>query len=123
MEKRTDVIGGRSYQTQFGYDDNDRLTTLTYPSGRVVKYEYDFADRITKVRDDTAPRDIATTFNYHPTGAPKSFKSGNNVVNSVEYDPERYWPTSVTAGPLSLTYGGHDDAGNIGSITDPRPPA
>lgn len=77
LATRTDAISGRSYQRSFGYDANDRLTTLTYPSGRQITYQYDTVNRITKVTDATASRDIATTFSYHPSGAPTAFTSGN----------------------------------------------
>lgn len=47
---RIDVIGGNSFATSYQYDSRDNVAQVTYPSGRVVQYQYDAASRITKVR-------------------------------------------------------------------------
>jgi RHS repeat-associated protein len=121
LATRSDTIGGRTYSRTYEYDASDRLTLLTYPSDRQVKYEYDNEGRITLVRDMTASRDIATDFVYHPSGAPTSFTSGNGIVNEIVYDPKRYWPRSVTAGDLHLSYDNYDLTGNVRTIGDNRP--
>jgi YD repeat-containing protein len=42
----------RRFTTTFRYEDGrDNLTHIVYPSGRVVEYLYDAANRITTVRD------------------------------------------------------------------------
>lgn len=120
LASRDDVVDGRAFVRVFEYDGNDNLTGITYPSGRHVTIGRDPANRITQIRDVTFGRDIATAFDYHPSGAVAGYTSGNGILNQITFDQVRYWPTSITAGPLGLTYVGHDAVGNITSIGDSR---
>jgi len=120
LASRDDVIDGRAFVRVFDYDGNDNLTGITYPSGRHVAIGRDGANRITQIRDVTFNRDIATAFNYHPSGAVAAYTSGNGIANQMTFHLERYWPTSITAGPLGLTYGLYDLVGNIMAIGDSR---
>jgi YD repeat-containing protein len=119
LKARQDNIGARAYGRTFEYDGNDNLMTLSYPSGRKVQYGYDSENRIVSVTD-VGHRDVATGFSYHPSGAVKSFASGNQVGNSFDYDVNRYWVRAIAAGSLSLGYG-YDHVGNATSIADSRP--
>jgi YD repeat-containing protein len=121
LRKRDDVIDGQAYTRVFGYDGNDNLTSIKYPSGRDVHFEYDSENRLLKVVDDTAARNVATNFIYHPSGAIASYTSGNGIANTVTYDPDRYWPRSIAAGALGLTYDTYDGVGNVLAIGDSRP--
>src|SRR5262249_45072503 len=63
----------------------------------------------------------ASGFQYHPSGAVTEFVSGNGVFNRFTYDAKRYWPKSISAGPLNLTYDYNGDGvGNVGTIADGR---
>jgi YD repeat-containing protein len=73
---RVDTLDGFQFTTTFGYDNNDNLTSIFYPSfgssgdRRRVAYEYDSEHRITRVRDLLVTRDFANNFSYHPSGSP-----------------------------------------------------
>jgi YD repeat-containing protein len=121
LQSRVDAISGRSYTTTLGYDGNDNLKTLTYASGRVVQYDYDDENRILRVgeTDSAGSRDVAYGFAYHPSGAVKQFTSGNHIDNVLDYDSQRYWVRSISAGAMSFGYD-YDNVGNVKSITDSR---
>src|SRR5206468_9853863 len=88
LKQRDDSTG---FTTQLDYFDNDNLKTIDYPSGRVVRYEYDVANRVTTVHDDTAGRDYATQLKYHPSGAISSYLAGNGSTHTTIFDDKRDW--------------------------------
>jgi YD repeat-containing protein len=118
---RNDSIDGLPTEETFDYDANDNLALITYASSRQIGYSYDSESRITLVRDVHSGRNLATSFAYHPSGALIEFTSGNGVVNRTDFDPNRYWPTSIRAGDLNLAYADYDGVGNVGAILDSRP--
>ncbi len=118
---RVDTITGHQFVTSVGYDDNDNLTDLGYPSGNHVTYVPDDNNRLIRVHDDTRGLEFANTFIYRPSGALASYTSGNGIVNTVAYNDNTEQPTHIisTGGVMDLTYG-YDAAGNVTSITDTR---
>ena len=90
---------------------------MTYPSGRVVSYDYDNADRVTHVAQ--SGQVWATSFGYHATGAIAAYTSGNGQTTAITYD-NRQRPDQLTSGPLSLNYD-YDQVGNVQAIDDGRP--
>jgi len=76
---------GVSYPVLHDYDLSGNPIQLTYPSGRKVSFEYDPLNRIGRILDDASP--IAT---YGFAGArPFSKTLGNNIVETMSYDPNR----------------------------------
>ena len=118
---RVDTIAGHQFVTRLGYDDNDNLTDLWYPSGNHVSYDPDDNNRLIRVHDDSRGLEFANTFIYRPSGAIASYTSGNGIVNTVEYNDNTEQPTHVVSSGsvLNLTYG-YDAVGNVTGITDTR---
>jgi YD repeat-containing protein len=122
LAHRRDVVGAYVFDSRYTYDGNDRLVSLTYPSGRVVGYERaDTEGRVTRVSETAAGRDYAFGITYHPSGALATYTAGNAMATTVTFDPGRYWVRSISTGPLQLTYRGYDGVGNVGGIADSRP--
>jgi YD repeat-containing protein len=118
LTSRTDVFGGRTFSTGYGYDGNDNLTEVRYPSLQRAVYSYDAGNRIILVTNGGATT-YASLFQYHPSGAPTSFRAGNGLTHSFTYD-NRYRLRILNSGAvLNLTYG-YDRLGNVLSISDPR---
>jgi YD repeat-containing protein len=125
---RTDHIGAVILQTQYGYDDNDNLMTLTYPSGQVVGYKYDDQDRVSEVNNGSpcggmANPCFANQFGYHSSGGVFKYTSGNGVAQTIQYDSNRYWVKDVKAAlgsvdKVHLALNAYDNVGNVTSITD-----
>jgi YD repeat-containing protein len=121
LAQRQDEIGGFAFTTTYGYNANDHVTTLTYPSGRIVRYDRDGAGRIMRVFETAASRDYAFGMAYHAAGALATYTAGNKIPTTNTYDPARYWARSITAGALQLTYSQYDAVGNVLTIRDSRP--
>jgi YD repeat-containing protein len=127
---RADTIDGKTFSAQYTYDDRDNLTSITYPSGRLVRYGYDAADRLVAICRASASLCDATTplaetyaraFEYEPSGALKAYTAGNGVVTTLTYDASRQWLRTITAVSggtrLDLTYD-YDPVGNVLGVTD-----
>lgn len=124
---RTVTVDGYRFTTTYGYDANDNLTSIWYPSlgtsgdRRRVGYDFDAEHRLSRVFDQLVTRDFATNFDYHASGALLAYRAGNNVQSTFTYDPNRHWMTSLNIGGLwSLQYLNYDGVGNVRSITDSR---
>jgi len=117
---RRDVVSGQSFESRYQYDTLDRLTQITYPSGRFVAYEYDAEGRPSIVRNNGAV--FANVFTYSDSGKLTGYTTGA-VAHTVAYDT-RDRIQRITAGPaptgLDLTYT-YDPASQVRGITDARP--
>jgi len=114
VAKETKVIDNVTYMTEYGYDKNNNLKTMKYPSGLVITYNYS-NDRIISVLKDTDT--IASNINYKPFGGITSLTYGNNLQQTTGFD-QRYRITSIATGAIqNLTYS-YDDNGNITGITN-----
>jgi len=67
----------------YGYDKAGNLTTLTYPDGKVVHYEYDNGDRLIKVTDWLSN---ITSYEYDPAGnlTKTVYPNGSSVINKYD---------------------------------------
>ncbi len=113
VKKETKVIDSVNYVTQYTYDQNGNLKTMTYPSGRVITYNYT-NDRAVSVLNNAA--NLTTNISYKPFGGMSSLTYGNGLTGTIGYD-NQYRITSITAGTvLSLSYNQYDANGNIKNI-------
>ncbi len=120
LEHRRDIVDGRRFAADFAYDGNDNLTDITYTSGRHVHQDFDAENRLGHVVDATTGAEYATNVGYHASGAIATYHSGNGIVHTMTYDPNRYWLRSINAGDLHLSYDNYDLVGNVGTIGDSR---
>jgi len=122
-EKR--VIGSQTYTISYTYDLANRITQITYPSGRIVNYTYDSSGYLTQV--DTKPSSggtdtvLASSITHKPFGPIASFTYGNSEALTKTWNND-YWLTALNTVYSStyvqeLSYG-YDYAGNLTSITD-----
>jgi YD repeat-containing protein len=121
LSLRTDSIDGKTFELRYEYDGLDNVTAIVYPSGRRVGYAYDSENRVTRVfRPGSSEFNVAHDFQYHPSGAVTSYRSGNGLLTTIGVEPQRYRISSITAGALQLNYS-YDNVGNVVGISDPRP--
>jgi RHS repeat-associated protein len=100
--------GSSSYGTLATYDLAGDLVQLNYPSGRVVKMQYDTAMRPTQVRFDSfngtsVGYNYLSSATYAPTAAPTSLTFGNGVVESESYN-DRLQPCNFQAVTGTFTW-------------------
>jgi len=115
VKKETKTIDSNQYVTQYTYDQNGNLKTMTYPSGKVITYNYT-NDRAVSVLNGAA--NLATNISYKPFGGMSSITYGNGLVGNIGYD-NQYRTSSITVGTvMNLGYSGYDNNGNITAITN-----
>lgn len=128
------AIGATSgAQLLYAYDLADRITQITYPSGRLVKYTYDSKGRVSAVETKASSSvgswtTVANTFSYEPFGAVKAMALGNGLAVTNDWGQggllasRRLYRTSGGANLSYLSYR-RDADGNIAGITDQVTPA
>ncbi len=115
-------------QLAYTYDLADRITQITYPSGRLVKYDYDSKGRISAVSTKasssvTSWTVLADSYSYDPFGAVAEAELGNGLTVENERRDDgrlasrRLYETTGGANLSHLSYG-YDADGNISSLSD-----
>ena len=106
---------GRSYTIGYGYNGNEALSSVTYPSGNVVSFSPDGYGR------PSAAAPYVTDVDYHPNGMPQQISYANGVTSEMSLN-DRFWPASLninrTGGNILQNAYGYDLAGNLTSISD-----
>jgi RHS repeat-associated protein len=115
VKKETKLIDSVNYVTEYFYDQNGNLKTMTYPSGKVITYIYS-NDRATSVLNGVT--NIASNITYKPFGGMSSLTYGNELTGTIGYD-NQYRVSGITAtGVVNLSYPTYDNNGNIQAIQD-----
>src|ERR1700722_6417407 len=113
------VINGSTYTIGYQYNLAGAVTSLTYPSGRVVQPSYDAIGRFSSLASGTTT--YASSFSYNSAFAPTNFTMGNGVAVTAGYSANRLQLQSLnyTGGStvFSTTYGYTQNGGNNGQIT------
>jgi RHS repeat-associated protein len=123
------VTDGQTYSMSYGYNRADHQTSTTYPSGRVIKNEYDLAGRLVGVREHATgsyyagavSTDETNRVKYAPHGSVKAMKLGNGLWEHTDFN-SRMQPTLIGLGTsstdsstlgLSYSYGTTNNNGNV----------
>jgi RHS repeat-associated protein len=106
-------IGTTTYTAQYGYNTVGQLTQITYPSGRVVYYNYDNVGHLCQVATTTAANgscNAGTAYltlqstQYDAASRPLSATYGNGVIATAAYAPNTFELTSLKYVKGSTTY-------------------
>jgi|HubBroStandDraft_6_1064221.scaffolds.fasta_scaffold05637_1 RHS repeat-associated protein len=94
MTQLQKVINGTTYTASYAYNLAGELTSLTYPSGRVVQQSVDAVGRLCEVAPSTsgcgsAASPFATGFSYSATGQMTGLKYGNGIYASFGFAAAR----------------------------------
>ena len=119
LTKEEKTIGSILYTTQYTYNNNNILTSITYPSGRTVSYSLDQTGRVNQVSTtlNGNPKTLASAITYLPYGGITGLTYGNGLSLTQGYDNQYRISSVVTGSILNLAYG-YDPNGNIISILD-----
>ena len=115
------VTGAKIYNLTYGYNLGNELSTLTYPSGRVVTQSHDAIGRLSQLND--AVRTYANQFSYNPAQQVLGYTAGNGVQGTFGYSSAllQLQTLTYTKSPntlFSLSYGyTQPNGGNNGQIT------
>lgn len=122
------TIGSGSADLGYAYDLADRVTQISYPSGRLVYYGYDSKGRVSQVQTKASASDpswtlLASGLTYEPFGSVKSMSLGNGLSVANDWGDDgrlasrRLYATSsgTSLSWLAYTYDAND---NVGAIRD-----
>ena len=107
----TKYIGGSPYTHTYTYDSNGQLYTTQYPSGFVLRHEYDDNRQLKYLKSHTTNTAIYTVDSRNTLGQPKRCWFGNNTGVEYTYDA---WglPTQVKYGYREIIWPGIDPLSN-----------
>jgi len=114
IAKETRIIDGVNYVTQYTYTMNGNVRTVTYPSGRVITYNY-ANNSVTGVLNNGAS--LASTISYLPFGGMTNLTFGNGLTRTLSYD-NQYRISTIQAGSLQNLGYGYDANGNVTSMVN-----
>jgi RHS repeat-associated protein len=128
------VIGGSTAaQLAYDYDVADRITQITYPSGRLVRYGYDSYGRVNQVDTKASAssltwESIANQHQYEPFGPVQNMVLGNGLAVANQWGSDgrlasrRLYRVQDDSDYSHLGYR-RDNVGRIGAIADYVNPA
>jgi RHS repeat-associated protein len=107
----TKIVGTTSYVTKYAYNTGSELTSVTYPSGRVIQYSYDDVGHLCEVAVTAAANCGTATglyltlpsANYDAASRPLGATYGNGVVATAAYSPQTAELTSLSYANGSTT--------------------
>ncbi|HKW75484.1 MAG TPA: RHS repeat-associated core domain-containing protein [Terriglobales bacterium] len=125
-------IGTATYNVGYGYNSADQVTSITYPSTRVVQQGYDAAGRLTSIASGgTTYLSVPAANGFNASQQPLNVNYGSGVTGAFGYNDHlqmsslAYVAGSNTLLNLAYSYtdaNGHNN-GKIQGITDSRGPA
>ena len=121
LRKEAKTIDPNTYTLSYGYDANGNRNSVTYPSGRIVTYVFDFADR--PLSATSGATSYVSGAVYQPFGPESSLTYGTfptTMTRTMIFD-QRYRPMRLTLQGSSTIYDykyGEDGVGNILSVCD-----
>ena len=112
--QKTQTVDAVALTVRYGYNALGQRETLTLPSGKVLGFAYDAANRVQSLTVDGAP--LLTAIQYRPFGPPEGWTWSNGAPYRRGFDLDG----RIASYPLgneerTLTY---DEAGRIAAFTD-----
>ncbi|HMT09185.1 MAG TPA: RHS repeat-associated core domain-containing protein [Pyrinomonadaceae bacterium] len=95
------ITDGSTYTSKYTFSFTGALIQEEYPSGRIVKNEYESDGDIARIfgsKNATSPeKTFANTFRYTPDGKIESLRLGNGLWESAKFN-NRMQPTEINLG-------------------------
>jgi YD repeat-containing protein len=123
LTKEEKTISSVLYTTEYAYNLDNNLTSITYPTGyptrRVVTYTLDDTGKVAEVSTtlNGNPKTLASSISYLPYGGITGLTYGNTLSLSRGYD-NQYRASSIVVGSIMDRAYGYDANSNITSIDD-----
>ncbi|MCC6208978.1 MAG: hypothetical protein IT488_12620, partial [Gammaproteobacteria bacterium] len=112
VTSKAQTIGSVTLTTSYTYDSDGHLTQMTYPSGKVVGYDYDLQGRIAEIEVDSTT--LLENVAYAPLGGAAGWTWGNSSSYSRLLDEDGRVASYTLGGTATnLTY---DDASRITAV-------
>lgn len=112
-------ISGTGYSLGYSYNANGQVTSVAYPDGNQVLYNYSYGViSSVQVKVGAVISNVATSVSYQPNDAGMTqWTSGNGLINTLSYDTDGRLTGVAASGVqgLGLTY---DAANRVTGIAD-----
>ncbi|MDX1404619.1 MAG: RHS repeat-associated core domain-containing protein [Woeseiaceae bacterium] len=115
VTQKQQIIGAVALTTEYSYDDNGRMATMTLPSGKVVTYGYNIFQQ-NSVSVDGQP--VLSAATYEPFGPVNGWSWGDGSIHSRSYNLRGLMTSHSIASDTRML--GYDASGNVTSQTDSR---
>ena len=119
LQRLNRQIEGQSYGLDIAHTAADRLASITYPSGREIRYAYDAAGAISAVEmippGGGAPTALAANVTHAPFGPLTGYDYGVNLSHQAGYDSSWRLISQRDSGPAgdirhtAYSYDGNDN--------------
>lgn len=109
--KQVNVIYGYFHTTEWSYDAQGRLKTMTYPSGVAVTYNYDSNGKVSSLTSNMSGGSalLADSFLYQPvSGNRYAWRFGNDRPRTMTFDRDSRIEQIATPGIQGLNYQYHN---------------
>ncbi|MCW8932070.1 MAG: RHS domain-containing protein, partial [Gammaproteobacteria bacterium] len=112
-------IASQTYSMGYQYDTNNRLTQMTYPSGRVIEYTRDANNEVTGIKSiyNSTEEVILEQKQMMPYGGIKQYLLGNGLLHTQGYD-QNYRLTSLQSGSVYSRSQQYNLVDNVIAIMD-----
>jgi len=122
MTKEEKTINSVLYTTQYTFNKDNNLTSITYPTGRTVTYTLDVTGKTTQVSTalNDNPKTLASSITYLPYGGITGLTYGNTLSLTHGYD-NQYQTSSIAVGSVMNRTYTYDPNGNVASIVNMDP--
>ncbi len=101
LKRTAQITDGNIYTSKYTYNFAGALIEEEYPSGRIVKNEYESDGDIARIfgsKNSSSPeKTFANTFRYTPDGKIESLRLGNGLWESAKFN-NRMQPTEINLG-------------------------
>lgn len=102
------VINGTTYTMGYAYNLASELTSITYPSGRVVQQSFDPIGRLCEIAPQTSgcgtsSAPYATAYSYNTASQATAFNYGNGVNAAFTFSPDRLQLTNLSYAKAAQT--------------------
>jgi RHS repeat-associated protein len=117
VASKAQVVGTLNKSISYVYDAAGRVSSITYPSGKIIGYGYT-NNRVSSITVNGAA--LISNIQYQPFGPAKSWTWSNGGLYSRSFDADgRVKTYSLGTSTKTITY---DDAGRITGIADSLAP-
>jgi len=103
--------------TSYAYYLDGSVSSITYPSGKVISYSYDAVTRPISVADTTSGIAYASAATYSPAGGLARLQNGANLVSTFYYN-SRLQPCRISVKSSGNAPTQCSDSANIGNVMD-----
>jgi RHS repeat-associated protein len=80
------IIDGQTYAFSYTYNLSGDLLTQTYPSGKIVKFDYNNDGDLAQVSNQQTQKVYANSFSYSPHGKIERMRFGNGKFETTKFN-------------------------------------